>query len=350
MHIHDAEIAALFHHEPSFRHNASRLPVLAPAELFQAPTATLWARKYITYLQSRYSQTEIQSDHNAVDGEVQSLGQSPTIELSPGDTKGSRSLINAWAALSGIGATICEYRHLSLLNSQRITELEVDLATWYTIENCCRTEDCRNIKPSELTFCLRPLWHYTFIILNADMDILELAIGREGTNITASTLQHVKAWINSPESKRCLLHALCLQALISQTTIDSGISLHTSRIIFSAALCWYCFMLYLPWCLATSENVTPPSFDETSDYLMALPEIRLLGKGESANLLEKAMSDLRRILAANSAEMKASTLCVLETSVRRLGTGGISQKFADLIQAFITGQSQPAVQSSACRT
>lgn len=346
LHIHDAEIAALFHHAPAFRHDARRPPDLAPAELFQAPTAALWAIKYSAYKRSLQGQGNRETDDARVDPQVGVQIQKPRAGIAFEEHIRDQCTLNSWSALSGIGAAICECRDLSVLSLQRITGFEADLVMWYnSTKNCCKTKGCRDLKQPELPFCLRPLWHYTFMTLAADLDLLELAVGREGSNIAASTLDQVRSWITSPESKRCLLHALCLQNLVASTTVDSAIAIHTARILFSCALCWYCYMLYLPWCTASSDSGAFLMLDEASGYLIALPEIRLLREERrilqsSPIVLDKAMSDLRRIQGANPSEMKASTLCVLESTLRRLGTSGISQRFADLIQAFITGGAQ----------
>ncbi|EXJ69322.1 uncharacterized protein A1O5_07358 [Cladophialophora psammophila CBS 110553] len=324
LHIQDAEITALFHHEPTFRHNVSRLPPLAPAELFQAPTATIWAMKYRTWRRSWQDQASV------------ALGE---------DTN-HLSMLNSWAVLSGIGATICESRHLKLLSAERITEFQADLLMWYSSpQNCCQKKECRSQRQPELPFCLRPLWHHTFMVLTTDFNALELAVGRQGTDIDASTLNHVRTWICSPESKRCLLHAMCLQNMVASTTVGSADAVHTARILFSAALCWYCYMLYLPWCSASVGSDAHLLTDKTSEYLMTLPEIRLLRENRSVietrpGILDQAIADLKAILVANTAVMKASTLCVLESTLRRLGTSGISRKFADVVQAFVSGQTE----------
>jgi hypothetical protein len=260
-----------------------------------------------------------------------------------GSGEDEQSPLNAWAVLSGIGATICEYRALKMLSSQRIVDLEADLVAWYTSRNCCKKELCRNVQEPELPFCLRPLWHYTFMALHADMDLLEASVGRDGNTDLESKMDLVRAWISSRESKRCLLHALLLQNLVRSTTVDAAIPIHIPRILFSAALCWYSFTLYSPWCTAPPGPEASLFRDQDSEYLMVLPEIQLLKRQHtttSAALLDQSMTDLKRILGANPAETKASTLCVLESTLRRLGTSGIAHRFADLIQTFITGTIQ----------
>ncbi|EXJ55056.1 uncharacterized protein A1O5_12795 [Cladophialophora psammophila CBS 110553] len=342
LHIHDAEIVALFHHEPIFRHPARRLPIIASADLFQAPTATIWAMKYRTHRKSRQSQVTLQPNEVSLDSHERAKSQNCVFE----GNINNPSMLNSWAALSGIGATICESRGLNILSSQRITELEADLARWYSSNtNCCSAGQCRKGKQPELPFCLKPLWHHTFMTLAVDLDLLELASGRQGSKISATTQAQVGAWISSADSKRCLLHALCLQTWVASTTMDSAVANHTARILFSAALCWYCYLLYLPWSTASAPSNASMPLDETFEYLMELPEFRLLREerspsGPLPNILGQAVSDLKRILRANTAEMKASTLCVLESTLRRLGINGISRQFADIIQAFVTEETQ----------
>jgi hypothetical protein len=262
-------------------------------------------------------------------------------------------MLNSWAELSSIGATIREMRCHNNLPPYS-AQLEKNLSVWFSTKTCCTASGERqNLDPvtqSELPFCLRPLWHHTFMCLTTDLNLLELAVGREGSNVAASKLAGIKAWITSPECMRCLLHAVCLQNLVTANRVDSVIAIYTSRILFAAALCWYCFMLYSPWCAASSSSMGSNdalSPNETIAYLRTLPEVRLLLQRDEHDepttgqrFVERALSDLRHILRANPAEMKASTLCILEATLRQLRTSGISQQFADLVQAFIMDATQ----------
>jgi hypothetical protein len=338
MHIHDAEIAALFGYEPILRHKAHHLPLLAPAELFQAPNAAMWAIKYRSYQESRHASADPLAHPQA---RFHGLHPGP-ITVSK-DYLSKHSMLVSWATLSGIGATICECWHLDVFSSRQVAEFEKDLAEWYTSSgNCCQAGPCQSLGQDELQFCLRPLWHHTFMALTTDFDLLEGAAGREGAHITPSTVEHVKLWIASPASKRCLLHALCLQNLVASTTVEAAVAIHTPRILFLAALCWYCYMLYLSYCTSPSDFGSSLLDAKDLEYLTGLPEAQLLHKGRLASnpqldVFHRATSDLNRILGAGPAEMKTSTLCVLESSLHRLGSSGVSQKFADLVQAFMTG-------------
>ena len=338
MHIHDAELAALFHHEPIFRHKTTRVPEIAPTSLFQAPNAGTWAIKYDEYLKSQHGSCE---SHKSA-GQLTSQSQSHSRHLMTAHVpRQSRSMLNSWAVLSGIGATICELRYSNVFSQDHISGLQTDLLCWYTSRNCCSTEPCGSGKESDLPFCLRPLWHYTFMTLAADIDLLEVAVGRDGTNISEAVLDSVKSWMASPDSKRCLLHALFLQNLLKSSTVDSTAAIHTPRIIFTAALCWYCFTLYLPWYTASMDPDSPSISDGTVEYLQGLPEIQLLGDNANAagrKLVDSTVAEFKRILGANAADMKASTLCAFGSTLRRLTTSGITQRLLELIQVFITGE------------
>lgn len=331
LYIHDAELAALFHHEPIFRHNASALPSISSSELFNAPSAEVWAAKLREEQRNRpLDNAQCSESSNFMAWESWRY-----------------PMFTRYAKLSGIGASIAEHRYLRSLTSETISNLENRLIDWYSNVSGAYQETplAEQIAVSEAPFSLLPLWHYTFMTLDTDISQLELAIGKEGTNISPSVREYVFSWVSSPASKRCLLHALLLQNLMINTTMGSVMAIHTPRILFSAAVCWYCYMLYQPH--------SPTTAGDKYDLMEAMnsySELRIMGNsmsvdgstrsGGSSARLRQASSGLKNILGANTAEMKAATLCVLETTLRRLGTSGISRRFADIIQVLISGDSK----------
>ncbi|EXJ62601.1 hypothetical protein A1O7_03039 [Cladophialophora yegresii CBS 114405] len=343
LYIHDAEIAALFHHEPTFRHNAGFIPAVCSQELFSAPTAAIWASLFraearAAQFHSGHCKTGILDQAGTADvgARTQSIGTVRT-GLS------NQSMFNVYNSLCGIAASICECWHLDLLSSTMVNKFESDLLTWYASSPKAFKASNDHGKQTESPFSLLPLWHYTFIALSTNLDLLELAVGREGTDIASSTSEYVRSWIASSDSKRCLLHALFLQNLMVSTNIGALVALHTPRILFSAALCWYCYMLYRPDSSPQSARSFP---DLVLEPLNSLPEIQLLRESRSSrsanvypvpNIFDQTLSTLPQLLGANSAGMQASTLCVIESMLRRLGMAGISLRFADIIQAFIFG-------------
>ncbi|KIV77479.1 hypothetical protein PV11_09269 [Exophiala sideris] len=247
LHIHDAEISGLFHHEPILRHNAMSLPTACSSELFSAPNATVWASRYRTELfkqrgrgghLSPNAQAREGTDPRMIDSTSPTL-QSPS---SVASQSGQQQLLNVYTTLSGIGASIGECRKLSLLSPQMTTKFESDLNAWYSSVDAPFREIGNTFMRPEAPFSMLPLWHYTFLTL--------------------------------------------------------------------------------------SETESDWEFDNFT-------EVELL-RGGDASFLNDTISDLKHILVANRAEMKASTLCVLESILRRLGTGGIAKVFADIVQVFIT--------------
>ena len=256
------------------------------------------------------------------------------------------SMFNIYNNLSGIAACICECRYLDLLSPMMVNKFESDLLTWYSSTPKAFKAPREQLKQSGFPFNLLPFWHYSFITLSTDLNLLELAVGREGTEVASSTREYVLSWIASPESRRCLLHALFLQKLMVTTHLGALLAFNTPRILFSAALCWYCYMLYLPESQSATALSTPSLLDGILEPSAFFPEIQLLRDGKSTksanfypvpHMLNETLATLPKILVANPAEMKAETLCVIECILRRVGTVGISIRFANIVQAFISG-------------
>ncbi|EXJ73463.1 uncharacterized protein A1O5_03224 [Cladophialophora psammophila CBS 110553] len=253
-------------------------------------------------------------------------------------------MLNAYAILSGIGASICEFRRLDLLSSGLNRKLGADLVQWYASAGIFSQASEESGTPSELPTSLRILWHYTFISLTVDLNTLEVAVGREGRNsIVPDVCEYVRSWISTLSSKRSLFHALYLQNLVVSTNLGSSTAIHTARILFSAALCWYCYILYLPSTIIATEMPVNSTPDEIMEYLTQLPELRLLrtesgSYSPASNLWHKTMSSFQKILVASPAEVKENTLCIIESALRGLGTSGISRRFADIIYIFISGE------------
>lgn len=340
--IHDAEISALFHHDPILRHNATFIPTASSAELFSAPTAVAWASKYKGKQAERPRQTgqAVQPPDNPC-SRKSSQPYSSNISWSSSSAipTGQDHMLNVYTRLSGVAASIFECRHLGSLSSEQAKRFESDLITWYTSVPAPFRELGNTSMQPETPFSMLPLWHYTFMTLTTALETLELAIGRDGAAMAPSTGEYALSWISSPDSKRCLLHALLLQNLVASVNMGSFFPIHTARILFSAAVCWYCYMLYLPYISASDHAWVLSGLSELS--LETLPEIKLLREGafiSTVGSCNDTISDFKRILIANPAEMKASTLCVLEGILRRLGTGGISKVFADIVQVFISGE------------
>lgn len=333
-------MAALFHQEPNFRHNTRPLPTASPAELFAAPTAAVWAAKCRTMWKRKDDRTNLPSEHRDSGSDSARPAQL--------DYRDQPDILNAYATLSGIGASICEFRRLDLLSSDLNGKLAAGLVQWYASAGTfCKASEVFGPRSSDLPVSLRILWHYTFISLTVDLNTLEVAVGREGRNsVRPHVHEYVRSWISVADSQRTLFHALYLQNLIVSTNLGASTAIHTARVLFSAALCWYCYILYRPSATtnaaAEMAGAWPNHSDDILEYLMQLPELCLLRKenepssGAASSLWQRTTSSFQKILVASPAEIKESTLCVLESALRGLGTCGISRRFADIIYIFIS--------------
>jgi hypothetical protein len=346
LYIHDAELAALFHHEPVFRHNAGYIPQVCSHELFSAPTAAIWESLFRAEQRETSFQARVSAAGRSEFGGGGQFGTKSQRTTGLQNSFSYQNMFNVYNGLSGIAASICECRHLDLLSPAMVNKIESDLLTWYASTPKAFKIPSEHLKQMGFPFNMLPFWHATFITLCTDLNLLELAAGREGTEIAPSTREYVLAWIASPASKRCLFHALLLQKLIIATNLGSLVAFNTPRILFSAALCWYCYMMYVPDSVVASGSSAPSFTDGILEALNELPEIQLLREGadlKSCNyypvphVLDEAIGALPKLLAANPAEMKAETICMIECILRRLGTSGISLRFADIIQVFISG-------------
>lgn len=315
LYILDAELAALLYHEPLFRHKSVTLPIPASLELFQASDAESWAAIYFPR-QGRNHGTS------------------------------NPSVLTFWLNVSSLNANILETRHQHELSERRIREFESSLLLWHSSLIMCESGSDRPRSHETPDFhAVLLLWHHAFINISVDLNLLEVAIGRDDSDISSYTQQAVEAWIHSDAFLRCLFHSLCIQHLGSIAAGGSTISLHAPRTLFSAALCWYCFMLYSP--PDRSRDGSQTGLEARLGELEGLPEIQMLLQQESGQAAgispfqsSKVLVELGKMLKANPSQMKASTLCILESTLRRLGSGAVARQLADVVQVFIIGETQ----------
>lgn len=336
-HIHDAELSALFHHEPIFRHHAALLPAISSAALFEAPSAAIWAQKWREERETRRLTGASFHVPSVVGG-----SKWCTLPYSV-DTP----MMVKYALLSGIGASIAECRHLKYLTVEPIARYESELIQWHETFSGDSDQSTAQSSSINIPFSLLPLWSYTFMTLTTDIDMLECAIGKRGASSAAPAQQYAQSWASSPNARRCLLHALTLQQNIADCSVGSVMAIHTPRILFAAAVCWHAYMVYAPHINRVARDITGSREDGELESLKHLPEVRRpssrsgeISASSKPSSASESVERLTTILAANPAEMKAATLCVIENALRRLGSWGISITFADLVQTFIFGKEE----------
>ncbi|KAH8705418.1 fungal-specific transcription factor domain-containing protein [Talaromyces proteolyticus] len=291
LHIQDAKISAIFHHEPLLRHEPERLPRCCPEELFGEPTAARWHEKLMSSKPATSRHTQHSNDTEHVSAPVSSVTSPP--------------LMNSYASLAGIYASISEARASSLsdetaCNLQRSLMLWADL--WYA-----------STKELEDSCCLMVLWNEAFMFLYADFDLLERVIGREGTSRQEEDIDAARKWTTSFDGKRCAAHAVLVLKHLELMPVGSEPAIHAPLAAFHAGI-----VVYVHTLLVGPES-RPIEFD--------IPELPV------------RFSALRRTLGSRTIsqgyKIDATTLSALTDLLRRQGHWEISRKFASILEVLL---------------
>ena len=302
VYIQDAEIAALFHHEPFLRHRRRCIALACSTKAFFASTVDDWVRAI---------KNDISTESNLNRSATSSL-------LIMGDVSGSGrplSIFSAYTVLEGIGAAICEDRALGQFDYRSASTYELDLISWY------ETYGSRMRRESDPQ-CLLVLWHWIFMSIFVDLDRLETAVGKKGAVGAVSCTDYITEWSASTASKRCLIHAFLLQKELENTPLRRVLAIHAPRCLFSAAIAW---SAYLRSVLNTPLN-SPPT--EDSDF----PELRLLGVNFS-----HYWCHVIGVRKGNLSTVKGITLCRLADMLRETHHWEIAQKLSRVLAPLIHG-------------
>ncbi len=308
LYILDAELAGIFHHEPILRHNAKKLPVAASNDAFTASTASRWAA--IVAEQPRPDLTS----QNSLVNELTSPSYDSRGAIHVPQTSGRFA---AYVILEGIGAAICEHKQQGGSDPDVLERFRDALNLWYVTHQ--RSETGHESDP----LCLMVLWHLTFMSLFADFDLLERAIGRDGSEVARSNLVHVSDWASSIDAKRCVIHASLVQKQIETMRIGTEPAIHVPRALFLAAIAWYCYTRF------GSDVGLAVSSKEPLDF----PEIKLLGINASLHLFEA-----NGFKTGKPSAIESSTLCGLTDLLQRIGHWEIARRFAAILGSLIHGE------------
>jgi hypothetical protein len=287
LYIHDAELAQMFHHEPFLRHDLRRVPRTSSNELFMAPSAEKWAALVL----------QRQMDTSPVDAG----SRFPDFLLNCTE-------LSSYCIIEGIGASVSEHIQLEELDETTILDFTNDLITWYTKTQINTTEGkiLDNLS-------LMPLWHTIFINLFADVDLLERATGRDGTDAASACLGLVSRWAQSANGQHCAAHCLLMLKLLERAQLGTEPAIHVSRCLFQGAIAWYCFMRF--------------GYGIELDSSQTYPEIDIL-KGNGGVLYEPY-----EILSDITADV--SVLTSFSRLLKRMGPWGIGNRLASILLSLL---------------
>ena len=308
IHIHDAEIARMFHHNPILRQDIERLPVASSNELFAAPTAASWKSLMAKARKQRSATKQSHALHQSL------LSRTAMITSQLPDVS-DRFL--SYAILEAIAASSCESRE--------------PLARWRLAAQQCREwllmwydKYQKDIGPHEPdSFCLMILWHSTFMSLHADFDRLECACGREGYDVAQENKEYAYEWARSADAKRCILHAILIQRYLESLKLGTEPSIHVPMSLYRTGIVWYCYAHFS----AGAESAS--GLTEEVDF----PELRLLGINEKKLLSEASGFQFGR--------PGSSSLCKVIDLLQRVGHWGVSRRLSSTLVALVEGGQDP---------
>ena len=231
-----------------------------------------------------------------------------------------RELFNAYVKLEGLGVMISEDRLRDRLDQAAFNTHQQGLLDWYELHAESLGED----QPDQL--CLRGLWHWTYMALLVDLDQLETAIGRDGPGPARDAISYVTKWASTPNSSRCMLHAFFIQKQFQSFRFEDIPAIHAPRILFTAAIAWYCYIQYGRGNDAADLSVE--LFDAS------LPEFQVMGSnvGHLSHISSLSWSP------GTTSSIKMATLCKLGRLLQRMTDWGLAGKFAEIVARLIDGE------------
>ena len=291
--IHDAEIGNILHHE-TLLPCASKMSHAASDALFFASTAEEWFSLYRN--DPAHPATPVSESH-LVTGLPEMLHQ--RLMSIP-----AHCHFTIYAALQDISSAIIEARI-----NESLSQLFVD-----KIQQCLM-EYKRSNEESEveaIRTSSKILWHYLFITLHCDLELLERCIGRDGPELDPADVARIHEWANSDAARRCAAHAIMIKRNMEAFPLTSEPGIHVPRAMFSSAICLFCYSKYS---LAEGHSVT-------------FPELQLVGADVTLLLKE-----------AKSRSSEIGPLYALVDILQRVGHWEISRTFASILGALLQAES-----------
>ena len=296
--IHDAEIASMLHHEAMLA-SASKLSHASSDALFFASSPQEWL--------SLYREHAVQP-------------ATPTSEGSPGSALPellyqrlmsipSHCHFTIYTALEDVSSAIIEARLSDSLNPTFVDKIQHCLISSYRVH--LHDSHFELIRSAG-----RILWHYLFITLHADLNLLERSIGRDGPNLDPSDQAKIYEWASSNSATRCAAHAIMIKKNLESFPLTSEPAMHVPRAMFTGAICLFCYSKY---------------GDGASDGSVVFPELQLLDADVS--------SLLREVKSGSSADVEIGPLCGLVDLLQRIGHWEISRTFASILGVVLQAES-----------
>jgi len=302
--IHDAEIASTLHHETMLPLVPKEMIVTHGDALFFAANPQDWKALHGDNLAHTGALTpDVSCGYATLDALHARLLSIPMYHH-----------FSIYSALEDILSAIIEARTNETLETGYIHEIHFCLMAF--------RKHYRQSPSASKTEALQGgiiiLWHFLFISLHADSDMLEKSIGRDGPEPNPSDLAKTREWARSADGKRTAAHAIMIKKNLEHFPLTSEPAIHVPRAMFASAICLFCYSKY------GCEGKNGEQLD--------FPEFTLLDVHVAALLLE--INKTKR-----SGDDELSPVHEYIDLLQRIGHWEISRKFASILRTLIQVES-----------
>lgn len=300
--IHDAELVNIFHHEPFLRHSGKQSQLAAADDVFMAQKPEDWWKSW----------------HDKARPEMPDRGaankRSSQVDLFPFP---SSHRFAAYAILEDYSVMAIEIAGDFEASETSRQRLQDQLLDFY--QKFLKAQTVSQADHLGLTI----LWHMTFMSLCTDFNLLERAIGRDGSQVTPEDQARVLDWANSIRAQRCLVHASIIQKRVETMPFCVEPAIHVPRAMFRSGVAWFCHTRY-------GGDATNHVASQALDF----PESKALGINATRILFEANgyRQGRPKIIEASA------PLCAITDLLQRIGHWEIARRFGDILGALINNE------------
>jgi hypothetical protein len=302
LYIVDAELSSILHHEPIRNFESYTFSFTCSETVFMAVNPIDWKHKYLAETHQLRDQS-LSFDSRTLLSNPDSLRQIP-----------AHSRFTAYAVLEGISMRVIPSQKYLAEHISASREFDDLLIAFYT-----RFLDRREQQPRHDTLQLETLWLLVFKETSTDFNLLEKAIGREGTRLEPAELSAIVAWANSQDSDRSILHASIIQKHVQAMSVASEFAIHVPRALFWAGLTFICYIRF-----GSKSNISPQSSPPNNHRF---PEFGFLGNHDSMPSNVVAQRGIDDVFS-----QKTFLFSIMDL-LDRIGHWELARKFASILRA-----------------
>lgn len=314
--IMDAELGGTLHHEPIQSWEAYKLPFACSERAFAASNARDWNEIYREELK-RQPANLLRTN----------FSKSPFKGLLLSSYVPESSSLTVYAAMESISSQVlllrqsCHQESAEMkIKIEDIHELFTDLHH-HLLSSPSLKVHTQSAQAEQESLQLRVLQCLIYMEALADFDLLERAVGRDGTKLTTDELTTVTAWASSAHGQRCVLHAIVIKRHVEARNITSEPALHIPRALFWAGLALFCYIRFAPPC----NGFEPPA---RLGVDFGFPEFASMGINRETLVCASGALDNNGLLS-----LKLSFFSIIDL-LQHAGHWRIIRRFATILSAL----------------